>query len=280
MRIRTELASFMAQIEGLWQHQDALFAELNATNGWGQRHGLHWTFADMPYHLAYCNRDVIAYALEKGENYPVDEQVPLANMEALNAWNGQKFAQRPTGQTLQESLAELYASREAIRRVTSQMTDEDLASPCFHLFMAGWVTKWHLLNFCRVHDWSEFMQLRIHMGKLEPVPSAETTRAYLDTMLYIFPMMLNGEAAAGKDFATVIAFTDPEVGAWTIRVADGAATVQAGEAETPNLVITQSAETFEKTFRGIQTFPAAMQAGLIQISEMDALGTFGELFPM
>jgi hypothetical protein len=41
-----------------------------------------------------------------------------------------------------------------------------------------------------------------------------------------------------------MAFTDPVVGAWTIRVAEGNASVSAGEAAEADLVMAQSAETF------------------------------------
>ena len=39
---------------------------------------------------------------------------------------------------------------------------------------------------------------------------------------------------------------------YTIRVANGAATVTPDHAENADLVITQSSETWKKTFRGIQ----------------------------
>ncbi len=62
----TQLDPLLAQIEEMWAHQDTLFANLNETNGWGQQHGADWTFADVPYHLAYCNRDVVLRGLQLG----------------------------------------------------------------------------------------------------------------------------------------------------------------------------------------------------------------------
>ena len=123
------------------------------------------------------------------------------------------------------------------------------------------------------------MQLRVHMGRTEPVPSSSITHDYLGFILTLYPMVLNREAA-GKPFAAVMAFTDPGVGAWTIRVADGSAGLTEGAAPNADLVMTQSAETFEKSLRGIHDPGAAIQAGAIQVSNFEALATFGRLFPI
>jgi putative sterol carrier protein len=77
-----------------------------------------------------------------------------------------------------------------------------------------------------------------------------------------------------------MAFTDPGVGAWTVRVADGAATVSEGETTEADLVITQSTDSFEKTRQGIQDPAEAMQSGQVQVSDFDNLAIFGQLFPM
>lgn len=279
---RSELESLMVQIEEMWALQDALFERVTATDSWDQKHGPDWTFADAPYHLAYCNRDLIARPIELGRDLPAAEREAFAGVEELNAWNARKFAERPAGQTIQETLAQLAASRDEIRRVTAGMTDADLAREVWMPFMGGnWVTARDPLYFCVTHDWSEFMQLRIHMGDSEPVPSPGITNMYLSGMIGMaFPMFLDPEAAAGREFTAVFAFTDPGVSAIGINVADGAATVTPTEPNGADLVLTQSAETWEKTFRGITTFPEAIQSGAIQVSSMEGLATFGELFPM
>ena len=65
-RTRTELEALMAQVEEMWGHLRFLFDELSVTGGWDQQHGRDWTFADVPYHLAYCNQDIVGRGLEKG----------------------------------------------------------------------------------------------------------------------------------------------------------------------------------------------------------------------
>ncbi len=276
---RDQLETLTAQIEEMWAHQDTLFTHLNETNGWGQKHGPDWTFADVPYHLAYCNRDIVVRGLELGPDYPEAEQELLASLEALNAWNARKFGERPSDQTVAQSLGQLANSRQAIRRITARMNDADLARPCWQPVFMGWGTATNLLMFCLTHDWSEFTQLRIHMGLSEPTPSPAITQAYLGAMLSFFPMFLNSEAANGP-FTTVMAFTDPDVGAWTIEVADGAASLSYGAGENPDLVLMQSSEIFEKSFRGIHNPADAIQSGEVQVSNLESLATFGQLFPM
>lgn len=277
---RTQLEALMGQIEEMWDHLNTLFERLNASNGWDQKHGPDWTFADVPYHLAYCHDDIVIRGLELGRNIPAAERELLATREALDAWNARKFAERPAGQTAAQSLAQLKASCEHLRRMTAAMTDADLERPFFMPIMLGWMTARDGLEFVRNHDWSEFTQLRLHMGLAEPIPSPAITRGYLGFILQLFPIMLNQEAAANRQFTTVLAFTEPDVGAWTIRVAGGVATLHEGAAANADLVITQSTETFEKTLRRMHNPAGAIQAGEIQVSNFDSLATFGQLFPM
>jgi putative sterol carrier protein len=81
------------------------------------------------------------------------------------------------------------------------------------------------------------------------------------------------------DFSVVYEFTDRALSPITLRVKDGAATAGHGRPEDADLLITQSAETFEKVFRGIQSPMDAMQSGEMRVSNMETLGTFGVLFP-
>jgi hypothetical protein len=276
---RTQLEALLAQIEEMWGHLGILFDDLNSYDGWVGKHGPDWTFADVPYHLAYCNQDIIVRGLELGADYPEDEQELLATPAELGAWNTHKFAQRPAGQTAAQSVAQWRASCVEILRLTAQMSDVDLDNPFWMPIFSGWATYRTGLEFVRGHDYSEFMQLRIHMGRQEPVPSPAITKSYLGGLLGLFPMFLNQEAAAGQRFTAVMDFTDLDVGAFSIEVANGAATLTEGETPDADLVMTQSSVTFEKTFRGILDPSEAIQSGQVQVSDFESLGTFGQLFP-
>jgi len=277
---RKQLNEFMSHIEENWDNLQILFDELAASGGWDQRHGPDWTFADLPYHLAYCNDEILIRGLKVGASLPEGEQDLLASPEAINDWNARKFAERPAGQTAGQSVAQWRATCQEIRRLAANMDDADLEKPFWMPLMAGWTTAVEGFEFTRTHDWSEFMQLRIHMERDEPVPSAGATRAYLNRILQFFPLFLDREAAAGREFNAVMAFSDPQVGAFTIRVVDGNATVAEGADQDADLVMTQSVETFEKTLRGIQKPAEAMGSGEIQVSDFEGLAVFGKLFPM
>jgi hypothetical protein len=176
----------------------------------------------------------------------------------------------------------MEASRNEIRQLLPEMSDADMDRPAWFPFMGGkWANIRAPLQFCQNHDWSEFMQLRIHMGLSEPVPIPEVTSGYLMGMLNLFmPHRLNTNVVNGKHFAAVYAFTDPGVAPVTIKVLDDTAKVLPGNYDNPDLVLTQSAETFEKTLRGIQKFPDAIQSGAIQVNNFESLTMFGQLFPM
>jgi hypothetical protein len=93
-----------------------------------------------------------------------------------------------------------------------------------------------------------------------------------------FPRLLNEEAAGACRFTVVMAFSDPGVGAWTIQVADGAATVGEGAPDHPDLVMTQTAETFEKTIRRLHNPVQALWSGTISVNSLSGLATFSKLF--
>ena len=149
------------------------------------------------------------------------------------------------------------------------MDDDDLQRPYWSPLFTGWTQASVGFAFVLAHDWSEFTQLRVHMGRTDPVPSSAITHAFLGFVLPFMPMMANREAAANRTFAVVMAFTDPCVGAWTIRVADGDISLREGAAADADLTITQSAETFEKSRQGMHNPAEAMQTGEIQVSDFE-----------
>lgn len=282
MPTRTELDAIMAHIAEMWGHQDTLFQIISETDQWGHKHGSDWTFADVPYHLTYCNRELVSRPMKLGRDIPQEERLSFPSVTELNEWNAQKFSERPPGQTIEQTLADLRVSREEIRDVGAGWSDADLERSFWLPFWGGnWVPMRNGLYFTMNHDWSEFMQLRIHLGRSEPVPSPEITTMYLGAALgFTYLASLNKEAAQGCSFSTLMAFTDPGVSDFVVEGKDGEASVSPGTAADPDLVITQSAETFERIIRGIQPLPEAIQEGAVQVSDMEKLAVFGELFPM
>lgn len=81
----TTRTALLADLEGLWQRFDELVWTLGPDD-WSGKHGKHWTFADVPYHLAYFDLDVIATAIRRGLHVPASEQVLRAEAEQ-DAWS-------------------------------------------------------------------------------------------------------------------------------------------------------------------------------------------------
>lgn len=278
---RTQVESLLAQIESMWACQDQLFETISRNNDWDHKHGSDWTFADVPFHLAYCNWDLVIRPIQLGKELPVNEQRSFKGPADLAVYNNGRFAEKTATQTVEKSLADLEGSRNVLRRLLTEMNDADLDRPAWYPFGGGmWANVRAPLQFCLAHDWSEFMQLRIHMGLSEPIPDPIITSAYVVRMLnLLMPRRLNAAAANGNPFTAVYAFTDPGVASVTIQVSGGAAKIIPGAFDNPDLILTQSAETFEKILRGVQKFPDAIQSGAIQVSNFETLTTFGQLFP-
>lgn len=272
-------ASLMGQLEELWGNIDHLVGQLEPSD-WSRPHGQHWSFADVPYHLSYFDYDLVAYPLQRGPDLAPAEQWAMRSMPELNAWNGQKFSQRRAGQTPAESIDQMQASREAVRRAAASLSDADLdRRTWFPLLMATWLPARVILAVCRTHTWEHATELRLRMGLPSPVPSAEVTHGFLGDFIGFFPLFLNQEEAGQRRFTAVMDFTGPGGGAWTLRVADGACQVSEERAPEADLMISQSPEAFWKTMTGLADPMALMQSGEVKVQNMQNLPIFGALFP-
>jgi len=91
--------------------------------------------------------------------------------------------------------------------------------------------------------------------------------------------MFDAEAAAGKDLVTVMEFIGDGGGAWTVNVANGMPSVTEGASENPDIVMTQSPDTFMQIFLGMTDPMTAMQEGNVQVQGMENMMTYGSMFP-
>ena len=282
-RAATAPMTLLADLEDLWQCLDELFASL-AADDWSRRHGTHWTFADVPYHLGYFDRDIVANPIERGSELPTAGQWVARSNREVNAWNERMFARRAPDQTVAQSLAQMQASREAIRRVVGRMHDTDLERPVwFPLLVGGWVSTHAVLEGCRLHTWCQFMELRLRRSVRSqcplPEPRAATTHGALGDLMGFFPVLLNRVQAEQISLTLAMVFSGPGGGASTVRVANGACTVSEGQAVQADLIVTQSPESFMKTHLELHDPVAAMQSGEIAVQGIEHLGAFVALFP-
>jgi hypothetical protein len=279
----TTPASLLADLDDLWQNLDAIFVSLGPSD-WSRQHGPHWTFGDVPYHLAYFDREIVAHPLEQGPDLPTAEQWAARSNPEVNAWNARRFAERPATQTVEQSLEQMRASRNAIQAVLDTMADTDLERPTwFPLLIGGWLPARAVLEGCRFHTWSHFMELRLRnpesTRRSTPELCEATIHGALGDAMSFFPLALNRAPAATAQFTLVMEFSGPGGGAWAIHVADGACTVAEEWPVRSDLVITQRPETFMKTRIGMLDPMAAMQSGEIKVENIENMGMFATLFP-
>jgi hypothetical protein len=272
-----EAAELLGEIESVWSCLDELFASFGPAD-WQRKLGPDWTYADLPYHLSYFDQEIVATPLARGRNVPLDEQRVQRTRRELDAWNASRFAQRPSDETVEQSLARMRRSRELIRRQAERMSDADLDVPGFTPLMGtGWVPGRMLLGAALAHSWAHYTEARLRLGRRGPLTSEAATHRTLGFFMELMPLFASKAEIAKGPFVATMAFTGPGGGAWTIRVADGELTSREGAADDADVVLTQSAETFEKTHSNISGPMWLMLTGQIRVKGFAKMGRFGKL---
>ncbi|NIQ77050.1 MAG: hypothetical protein GTN93_02905, partial [Anaerolineae bacterium] len=97
-------------------------------------------FADVPYHMMYTERDLVAVPIERGQNVPDADQRVQHSIRELNGWNDEKFAERPAGETAEQSVQAWRETRDRVRGALSSLSDDQMTSlTWFPLVGCGWV---------------------------------------------------------------------------------------------------------------------------------------------
>ena len=118
---RTEITTLMEQWEALWHDLDRLFKSLKASD-WERPYGDDWVVADVPYHLAYYDREIMADSL-RARDRNVNDETDNGSILDVDAWNAHKFAERPEGQEIEETLEQMRAARQELRDVVAELND-------------------------------------------------------------------------------------------------------------------------------------------------------------
>ena len=284
------VSGIRASLDELWSALDSLFGEMSPAD-WQRPHGPDWIFADLPYHLSYIDRDCVARPIELGEELPLSDQVQLRTLNELNAWNEGKFTARPTGQSLERSLEQMYNSRETLRQVMANMTDADLARPAwFHLLnMRGFRTLQVPLAFGVGHTWQHLEETRVRHGHAGTMVGAELTHAMLNGTIPGIPLylimptttlFLNASRAKELGFSFALNITDPGGGIWSFRASDSGWHVVEVESAGTDLVLSMDLDSYIKMRHFISDMASLIQAGDITASDDRALDVYNQLFVM
>lgn len=282
------VSRMLASLEEIWSALDVLFDEMSPAD-WQRPHGPDWVFADLPYHLAYIDRLVVARPVELGEELPVAEQVRLGSLNKLNAWNQANFAARPGGQNVERSLEQMRSSRDYVRQVTAELSDADLAKPAWFplLNMRGFRTAQVALAFCAGHTWQHMEEARVRHGHAGTMVGPELTHTMLAGILPGIPLylhipttslFLDAGRAKEQDFSFALNITGPGGGLWAFHASDEGWLVGEVESADTDLVLTQDLDTYIKLRHFISDVATLVKAGEIEVNDEQALAVYRQLF--
>src|SRR5687767_9920817 len=135
---RNTVAGILADLESIWAGFDQIFSGLGP-DAWSKRHGKDWTYAVLPYHLAYFDRELTIPYLGWGVEVAPDDRWLMDNEAKVDAWNARMLAKRPADQSVERSLVELSAVHGELRLAIGGLSDADLRRPAWSPFF-GWIT--------------------------------------------------------------------------------------------------------------------------------------------
>lgn len=276
---RTEVARLAAELDDMWAFIDRLLDAV-PVGRWTEQYGKDWTFQDVPWHLAYFDRIMIAEPLEAGRTLPASQQFNLGTTRELNAWNEAEFANRPSGCTPQRSIADLRAVHARIRGWLATADDSRLDEPVFdHFFGNGWHgTVRAALRSAQMHSWGEGTELMVRLGRKDAVPAAATRNAiegYTGFMKYI----ADPAAAAKAPFTVVFDFTGPGGSPYTLRVTSEGAHVSNARSADADVVLTLDPVTFNCVMlRRMQNPMVAMLRRKIKVKGLRSMGRMQKVF--
>jgi len=274
----TTAAEIRSDLERTWSVLDRLI-EAVPPERWKTKYGPDWTYQDVPYHLAYFDRVMVADPIEFGT--ALQDRFECLTIGQLNDWNRAEFARRRPGQTAQESIAEMLRQRERIRALIAPLTDADLQKPAFsHFFGVGFSTVGSALAGARQHAFSEGWELAQRLGRRDITMPESVFHSGVAAYVGLMGSMVDHEAARRiGHFTIVMDMPGYASGAWTIRVAEGGASVTDGRAQDADLVMTLSTDTFMTMFKKLRNPALLMLTRKIRVRGLSKMGTFGKLFP-
>lgn len=277
----------LADLEELWAGVDELLGARMASER-SFRHGTVscGRLADLPGHLAHFDRELVARAIARGPNVPQGERWVFQTLDDLDRWRETSFAHRPLREPWERSIERMHASRSVIRRLIGEMPDDGLARPVWWPLplSGGWRTAGFALEACSSHTWNHLVELR-WLARAESTSigaiASQTHRALARYMRLMAGLMDRGRAARLSRLTAVMEFTGPGGGAWTFRIADGLCQVTEELPSSPDVVVTQSPDTFVQTMvlETRSQFLAVLTGAIKVRGPVRAVAAFRRLFP-
>ncbi len=261
----------LADLETIWTALDSFYQSFSPQD-WSRKHGKDWTFADMPYHLAYFNQTVID-GIENDH-----EQDAKHTLQELNAWNDAHFAQRPASQAGAQGLEYLRATQVALKQAATRHAPE---TPVFLplIIVGGWRTLAFALEYLLNHTWLHFTESHLRFAQRLPELPASLVNRTLNFTMEAAAGALRLEDLVGVDLVTSLRLTGVGGGTWTFTMRDGKCQVEAQAAAHADAEITSDIATYLRTsIHQMQSPLLALLMGKTRIKGMSKAQRFQKLF--
>ena len=261
----------LADLETIWSALDSFYQRFTPQD-WAHKHGKEWTFADMPYHLAYFNQMVI-------NNIKNDRgQQAKFTLQELNNWNDAHFAERPASQSGAKALEYLRATQVALKQEAMRQVPE---TPVFLplIIVGGWRTLRFALEYLLAHTWLHFTESHLRFNKSLPNLPASLVHSVLNFNMEMAGGALRPDDLAGVNLATVLHLTGPGGGSWTFSMRDGKCQVEKTAPAHADTEITTDIATYMKTSTyNMQSPIIALLRGKTRIKGMAGSQQFQKIF--
>ena len=261
----------LADLETIWSALDSFYQRFSPQD-WARKHGKDWTFADMPFHLAYFNQMVINNIQNNG-----GEQA-RHTLQELNTWNNTHFAKRPASQAGANGLVYLHETQTALRQLVTQHLPE---TPVFLplIIVGGWRSLTFALEYLFDHTWIHFTESHLRYDQnLPDLPSTLVNRA-LNFSMEMARGALRSEDLVGVNLVTSLRLTGNGRGAWTFTMRDGKCLLEAKDDPHADAEITTDIATYLKTsVHNMQSPILALLLGKTRIKGLAGGQQFQKIF--
>ena len=266
-----DISQALADLETIWTALDSFYQRFSPQD-WARKHGKDWTFADMPYHLAYFNQTVINNIKNDGGG-----QARLT-LQELNTWNDAHFAKRTSSQAGANGLAYLHETQAALRQLAKQYPPE---TPVFLplIIVGGWRSLTFALEYLLDHTWIHFTESHLRYTNSLPDLPASLVNRVLNFTMEMAGGALRPDDLAGVNLATVLRLTGDGGGAWTFTMRDGKCQVEKTAPPHADAEITTDIATYMKTSTyNMQSPILALLMGKTRIKGMAGSQQFQKIF--
>ncbi len=266
----TDRTQTLADLETLWAALDSFYQTFTPED-WARKHGKEWTFADMPYHLAYFNQTVI-----DGIQNDQGQQAKLT-FDELDAWNDAHFAHRKASQSGANGLEYLRSTQAALKQAAASYA---LDTPVFLplIIVGGWRTLEFALEYLLNHTWLHFTESHLRLTQRLPELPASLVHCVLTFTMEAAAGALRPEDLSGVELVTTLRLTGEGGGAWTFTMHEGKCHVDT-QATSTDAEITSDIATYLKTsVHQMQSPLLALLMGKTRIKGMSKAQQFQKIF--